>query len=430
MGAGVSRREFGKTAGLAGLGASGAVLLGACSDDSVTASTAAAGKAWRVSGERGAGLGSFDSKMKSFMQARGISCGQLAVARKGKLVLARGYTWTNDDSLKTQPTSLFRIASLSKPVTGAAILRLVQEGKLSLDAPVTRLLSLTAPSGQTMDPRLKDVTVRRLLHHLGGWDSSASFDPMFRDGPVASAQGVPLPVSKANIMKYMNGHKLDRAPGSKYAYSNYGYMLLGRIIEQVGGADYRTYVQKKVLGPSGIQRMRLGRSLKANAVAGEVPYVSQYNASTVMDASGTKVPFPYGGFNLENMDSHGGWLSSAVDLVRFAGLFDGANSVLNSTSIGRAFAKPETGVESNGSWYGCGWSVRSVTKGRNTWHTGSLPGTHTILVRRYDGLTWAALFNQRDDPSGKSYSDIDGLLHVAADAVTTWPTGDLFGKYL
>ncbi|MFC5750728.1 serine hydrolase domain-containing protein [Actinomadura rugatobispora] len=430
MGAGLSRREFGRAAGLAGVGASGAVLLSGCSEDSVQARTAAAGKTWKVSGERGAGLGGFDSTMKSFMQARNISCGQLAVARKGKLLLARGYTWTSSSTLKTQPTSLFRIASLSKAVTGAAILRLAQEGKLNLGAPVTRLLSLTPPSGQTMDSRLKNVTVWRLLQHTGGWDRDLGFDPMYRrDSAVASALGVRIPVTKANIMKYMNGRRLDHTPGSDYAYSNYGYMLLGRIIEQVGGTGYRTYVQNKILGPRGITRMKLGRSLKMNAASGEVPYASQYNVSTVMDASGATVPAPYGGFNLENMDSHGGWLSTAADMVRFAGLFDAANPVLGSTSIGRAFGRPETGVDSSGAWYGCGWHVRNVTGGRNTWHTGGLPGTYTILVRRHDGLTWAALFNQRDDASGKNYGDIDKLLHIAANGVTSWPTTDLYGKY-
>ncbi|GAA4094750.1 serine hydrolase domain-containing protein [Actinomadura miaoliensis] len=430
MGAGLRRRDFGKAAGLAGMGASGAVLLGGCSEESVQARSAAAAKTWKVTGQRGAGLGSFDSTMKSFMQARNISCGQLAVVRKGKLVLARGYTWTTSSTLKTQPTSLFRIASLSKPVTAAAILRLAQEGKLDLGARVTDLLALTPPSGQTLDPRLKNVTVWRLLQHLGGWDRDVSFDPMYRrDVAISSALGVPLPVSRANIMKYMNGRRLDHDPGTKYAYSNYGYLLLGRIIEKVGGTGYQTYVQNKILGPRGIKRMKLGRSLKANAAAGEVPYYSQYNVSTVMNATGATVPAPYGGFNLENMDAHGGWLSTAVDMVRFAGLFDAANSVLNSTSIGRAFAKPSIGVQPDGWWYGCGWSVRNVTGGRNTWHTGSLPGTHTILVRRYDGLTWAALFNQRDDASGKSYGDIDLALHKAANAVTTWPSTNLYGNY-
>jgi hypothetical protein len=77
-------------------------------------------------------------------------------------------------------------------------------------------------------------------------------------------------------------------------------------------------------------------------------------------------------------------------------------------------------------YYGCGWQVRRVEgKGVNTWHTGSLPGTSTLLVRRHDGFVWAALFNERGPQSGR----IDGALHGAADAVGKWPDGDLFGSF-
>jgi hypothetical protein len=65
----------------------------------------------------------------------------------------------------------------------------------------------------------------------------------------------------------------------------------------------------------------------------------------------------------------------------------------------------------------------------NTWHTGILAGTSTLLVRTYGGMSWAALFDQRDDPSGLSYDDIDGDLWSAAGQVSSWPTTDLFPQY-
>jgi hypothetical protein len=74
--------------------------------------------------------------------------------------------------------------------------------------------------------------------------------------------------------------------------------------------------------------------------------------------------------------------------------------------------------------------VRTAGAGLNTWHDGSLPGTFALMVRSNDGANWVVLFNQRDDisdPTGNTYGQIDGLLHAAADAVTNWPTGDLFG---
>ncbi|MGH3240446.1 MAG: serine hydrolase domain-containing protein, partial [Spirillospora sp.] len=388
------------------------------------AAAGAAARSWRVKGKALAGLGGFDATLKTFMRERNIPCGQLAVVRKGKLVLARGYTYAEDGHFTTQPTSLFRVASLSKPVTATAVLRLAQDGKVKLTDRVATLLSLPTSA----DPRLKDVTLWRLLQHIGGWDRDISPDVMFQDATIARALGVPLPVTRANIMKYASARKLDHAPGTKYAYSNYGYLLLGRIIEKASGQSYAKYVQQKVLGPRTISRMRLGRTL--TKASGEVPYYSTYTGTTVFDGSGKKVPSPYGAFNLENMDSHGGWLASAMDLTRFAGIYDGGTSVLNSTSIGRAFAKPETGINGDGWYYGCGWQVRPVSGGgRNTWHTGSLPGTYTLLVRRNDGLSWAVLFDQRQEGDAPSYGAIDSLLHKAANAVTRWPTGDLTPDY-
>ncbi|TDD79563.1 class A beta-lactamase-related serine hydrolase [Actinomadura darangshiensis] len=421
----LSRRDFGKAAGLtAGLTAAPALLAGCSSGPSKSAQAVAAARSWRVSGKALAGLGSFDSTLKSFMQERNVTCGQLAVVRKGKLVLSRGYTYSDDSGLTTQPTSLFRIASLTKPVTATAVLRLVQDGKLKLTDRAATLLGLST----TADPRLKDVTVLRLLQHLGGWDRDITPDPMYRlDAKIAQTLGVSLPVSQANIMKYVSAQKLDHAPGTQYAYSNYGFQLLGRIIEKVTGKKYEDYVQQVVLGPRGITRMRQGRSL--TKTTGEVPYYSTYSGATVFDNSGKTVPYPYGGFNLENMDSHGGWLATAMDLTRFAGIYDGGTSVLSSASIKQAFAKPETGINDDGWYYGCGWDVRPVTGGLNTWHTGGLPGTFTLMVRRYDGLTWAALFDQRQEGDAPSDGALDSALHKAANAVKTWPTGDLTSTY-
>jgi N-acyl-D-amino-acid deacylase len=139
------------------------------------------------------------------------------------------------------------------------------------------------------------------------------------------------------------------------------------------------------------------------------------------------------------MDSHGGWIASAVDLVRFASSFDDPrhSKILSAKSIETIFARPpgETGLTKDGKpkpvYYGCGWEVRHVGSGEkiNTWHNGALDGTSTLLVRRADGLTWAVLFNTRDDAQGKDLSgEIDSLVHKAADEVKQWPKIDMFEK--
>ncbi|MGK5554888.1 serine hydrolase domain-containing protein [Actinomadura kijaniata] len=417
----LNRRDFGKIAGMAGAGA----VLSACSTEqrAASAGAAAAAPAWKATGRALAGLGGFDATMRKFMTERGVSAGQLAVVRKGRLLLARGYSYSADPRFAVQPTSPFRIASISKPITATAVLRLVQDGKLKLTDRVARLLGLSTAA----DPRLGNVTVLHLLQHLGGWDKSLTPDVMWRDLEIAKALNVPLPIKHAHIMRYASTLRLNHAPGTRFAYCNYGYMLLGRIIERVTGQSYAAYVQRAVLAPRGITRMKLGRSL--TRAPGEVPYSSIHTGPTVFDGSGRQVPYPYGGFNLENHDAQGGWLSTAVDLVRFAGIYDGGTSVLNATSISRAFAKPATGVNADGFYFGAGWMVRPVKGGRNTWHDGSMAGTSTLLVRRFDGLTWAVLFNRRQEGKAPSFAAIDGMLHQAANAVKTWPTGHLYPTY-
>ncbi|WP_189332145.1 serine hydrolase domain-containing protein [Actinoplanes ianthinogenes] len=423
----LSRRTLGKLAVGAGFGAATYGGFRAASADT-TSDTAAA--TWKATGTAVPALSSFDSTMKSFMQARNITAGQLAVTYKGRLVLARGYKWSADTALNVQPTSLFRVASLSKSLTAAAIVKLVQDGKLTLTTKVGSILDLTPPAGQTRDPRLANVTLWQVLQHTGGWDSSVTPDPQWNDRVVAKALGVPMELYPKDVIKYMSGQLLDFTPGTKVAYCNFGYNLAGRVIEAVSGLPYATYVQQKLLTPLGITRMAQGWSIAKHT--GEVPYVSKYTGTTVLNETGDVVPAPYGSFSMRVMDAHGGWIASAVDMVRWASMFDKAGTVLGSTALGQVFKTPSLGVNPDGWYYGLGWAVRPVTTGgtgRNTWHVGSMPGTYTLLVRTYHGMSWAALFNQRDDASGLGYGDIDAQLWTAAGKVTAWPTNNLYSTY-
>jgi N-acyl-D-amino-acid deacylase len=248
---------------------------------------------------------------------------------------------------------------------------------------------------------------------------------MFMAPQISSALSVPSPPTSLHIVRYMMGKPLDFDPGAKFAYSNFGYCVLGRILEQLTGETYGNHVKKAVLAPMGITKMTLGRSLRENREKDEVTYYpgAAKPGKPVFDGIQEKdVPAPYGTFCLEAMDSHGGWLASAIDLVKFASSLD---KVLNEKSLEVMFARPSNAGNAP-AYYGCGWMVRPVgTEGKaNTWHTGSLPGTSTLLVRRYDGLVWAAVFNERikDDK-------FDPNLHRAADAVKEWPKVDLFEKY-
>src|SRR2546426_2733519 len=446
---------------------------------------------------------SFDREIQKFMQARNIPGAALAVVKDQRLVCARGYGWVDRESkIPVKPASLFRIASITKPFTAVAVLKLIEERKLGLEARAFDVLA-SGPdalhaNGAKFDERWKLITIRQLLQHTGGWDRDKSFDPMFRSRQIAKELGIASPPGPRDIIRYMFGRPLDFDPGARYAYSNFGYSVLGRVIEKIAGMSYGKFVQDNVLAPIGIKRMRIGASLEGKRAEGEVRYYmpreetadsvfdSPANASferrghaaggsdaaarrvqedsrrsetaavlssvvsSAKDSVGEpptdvreqrafpgRVPWPYGGFCLESMDAHGGWIASAVDLARFAAaLHDAEHSpLLKPETIQTMHRPPDPPVSRNddGSlkdhYYGCGWLVRPVGKEANYWHTGSLPGTYTLLVRRHEGVSWAILFNQRSDDKKLPDSEIDPALHRAAKAVTDWPKHDLFKQF-
>jgi N-acyl-D-amino-acid deacylase len=387
-------------------------------------------------------LAAFDEMMERFVMDNEVPGAALAVAKDGRLVYARGFGYADPETKAlVQPRSRFRIASVSKPITAAAILRLIEMGKLKLDDRAFELLKLTPPAGAEPDPRLKQITIRQLLQHTAGFDRAISFDPMFRPNIIAKALGTTPPAEPEHVIRYMLGQKLDFDPGTRYAYSNFGYCVLGRVVEKVSGKSYDGFVREQVLKPLHMEETRLGKTLQP--AKGEVKYVDlkgRTAPAVVGPDRGKPVPRPYGAWYLEAMDAHGGWISSAPDLVRFASSLDDPKHcpILKADSIHTMFARPEglAGHDKKGksleSYYGCGWQVRVIdakTGALHAWHTGALDGTATLLVHQSDGLTWAVLFNTRENARGQNLSKlIDPLLHQAADSVKHWPKQELFKK--
>ena len=130
-----------------------------------------------------------------------------------------------------------------------------------------------------------------------------------------------------------------------------------------------------------------------------------------------------------------------MELVRFASAFDDPSAcpLLGAAAIADMWARPDgaAGREADGrlkaAYYGCGWDVRPVgAEGKaNTWHAGGIAGSEALLVRRFDGLNWAVLFNTGGNPEGESLAGrIDGRLHEAADRVDAWPGADRFEELL
>ena len=149
---------------------------------------------------------------------------------------------------------------------------------------------------------------------------------------------------------------------------------------------------------------------------------------------GQLVPWPYGGWNLEAMDSHGGWIASATDLPTFAAAFNDPDNcpLLTRASIERMHQRPPglAGHDHDGTekprFYSPGCSNRVVAEGKIIrWHTGSLSGTVTTMIRRHDGKNFVALLNTSVSPSSISVDAAIGkLLHAATNQVTDWPAGE------
>lgn len=366
----------------------------------------------------------FDTLMTGFLAEHGVPGASVAVSYDRRVVYAKGFGLADIEAKTPVETkSLFRIASISKPITAVAVMQLVDAGRIDLEQPILDFIRIR-PAGR-LDPRWYLVTVRHCLQHTGGWDRSITPDPITIPWQIAKVLGTKPPVPLEDVIRFTMMQKLDHDPGTKFAYSNVGYLLLGRAIAEASGRHYEEYVRNAVLAPLGIADMQLGRALPEHRAKSEVSY---YDAK---DGKGKclypprvneQVPFPDGAGNIEAYEAHGGWISTATSLVKFALAFDLPPfcPILSRQAIRTMFAPPRSlPGTSDDAWYGCGWIVRRAgPNALNTFHNGYISGTSTLLVRRHDGWNWAVLFNSERSKNGKTLSNlIDPLMHVAADEV-------------
>jgi CubicO group peptidase (beta-lactamase class C family) len=390
------------------------------------------------------GMEAYDSIFSEFMRKHSIPGGTVAVMREGKLIYARGFGYADlENKILAQPDALFRIASMSKPITSAAIFKLIEEGKLELDDRIAPYLADLAPvAGATVDPRWDLITVRQLLSHSGGWDRTkpnGGFDPIDRSIIAANTVGAPVPGSPETLVRYMKGMPLDFDPGQKFAYSNFGFAILGILVERLSGMPYEDYVRSRVLLPVGAVRSRSGRARLSQALPEEVKYyfpgLAVWNAPmvpSVFPGEGM-VPFNYGGFHLEVGIASGAWVSSTIDLLRFLGGVDGLAhrpDILSAATITQmTSASNGAQVCGNGQcYYSGGWFVRPLAFDKVWWHGGTLPGSTGMLVRTSNNFAMAALFNTRHPNMGLE-TEIYDALFKALDAVTTFPSHDLFAGF-
>ena len=393
-----------------------------------------------ISGAAVPGMAPYEQSVRDLMEKYAIPGGAIAVVRDGKLFYARGFGYADVESkTPVQPDALFRIASVSKPITSAAIMKLVEVGKLTLDDRVAPFIAhLTPAPGAIVDPRWEQITVRHLLNHTGGWDRTkpnGGFDPIDRPVTAAVAVNAPTPASSETLIRYMKGMPLDFNPGEKHAYSNFGYIILGRVIERLSGMRYEDYVRARVLVPVGANRTQQGKSRMKDALPEEVKYyrpgtgLNWPMVPSVFPGEGL-VPLNYGGYHLEAGDASGAWVSSTIDLLRFVVKVDGRATppdILSGSLIAEMTSNGATLCSDGSCYYAGGWVVRPVQNGATWSHGGDLPGTKAILVRSYYNVSWVALFNTSAPNS--FVGELDVALWQALNAMTSFPTNDLFSTF-
>jgi N-acyl-D-amino-acid deacylase len=294
--------------------------------------------------------------------------------------------------------------------------------------------------GGMFDERWKQVTIQHCLSHTGGWDRDKSYDPMFQSLRMAKSIKIDLPVLPEHVIRFQLGQPLDIDPGERYAYSNFGYCLLGRVIEKVTGQPYEKYVQDEILKPMGIVRAAIGGSLESERADGEVRYYGvngeQGTAVVGPGAGEAKVPVSYGVWRQETLDAHGGWIASASDLAKFAAAFDydaGSGQtrakLLTAESVRLMFgAHVQTSPATDDKparFYGLGWFIEPALAegGQPTArHGGALPCTAASLMHFPDGTNVAVLFNLGQDKEGKFLGrGIEGPLTELIRSIDEWP---------
>ncbi len=383
---------------------------------------------------------SLDRDIPVLMEAAHVPGGAVAIVKDGRLVFARGYGLADKQRGEAfQPDSLCRVGSVSKTITAVTILRLVEAGKVRLDDKVFAdiLTQLQPAPGATVDPRLKDISVRHLLHHTGGHGRDTGADPM-SVGLAQSAAAtfhLPIPPGYDAMVRMAMGLPLDFAPGVTYSYSNYGFTVLARVVERVTGQPYEDVVRREVLAPMGITRMAVGHTLVQDLAPGEVHYYDSPRAPlalSLLENLRRLVPVPYANFELDAGDGSGRWIASAVDLARFVARVEGARApaFFPPETLKLLYERPEPFVSADpqGSWwYALGAVVYPNGKAMAWQHGGFYPGATAGYFSSGDGFEFTFVFNAT--PGNDSFTGAVNAALAATFKLETWPSHDLFPLY-
>jgi CubicO group peptidase (beta-lactamase class C family) len=311
--------------------------------------------------------------VKAEMQRQHIPGLSLLVVRNGKIIRAEGFGLANVElQVPVKPESIFQSGSVGKQFTATAVMMLVEEGKIGLDDPLTKYFA-DAPASW------KEVTVRELLSHTAGFgDYPKNFN--FRKD-----------WTEEELLKVVEGIPLAYPPGTKWEYSNLGYLTLGILIHRVAGEFYGDFLQARIFKPLGMQSTRIiseadivpNRSAGYRLVKGELKN-QEWVAPMV------------------NTTADGSLYFTILDLQKWdAALY--TEKLLKRSSLDLMWTpvRLKDGQQNKGN-YGFGWFIDHRAGHRCIHHDGSWQGFETAIDRYVDDqLTVIALANLADSEPGK-----------------------------
>lgn len=195
-----------------------------------------------IQGDTGARL---DATITPFigevMQAYDLPGFAIGIVSNNEVVYARGFGYKNIDTKKpVTTTTLFHMASISKPFVATAVMQLVEQGKIDLEAPVTTYL----PYFKLDDERYKEITIQQMLSHVSGMPDVEDYEwdnPQYDEGALE------------RYVRSLAAKKMRFDPGKQYAYSNMAFECLGDVIAKVSGMSFADYEKKYILDPAGMK---------------------------------------------------------------------------------------------------------------------------------------------------------------------------------
>ncbi len=251
---------------------------------------------------------------------------------------------SSDNGQMTSET-VVRIASIAKPMTAVAVMQLVEKGKIDLDAPLTQILSDY--------PQWAGITPRQILAHTSGIGAYANKKEASNTVPYETIE---------DAVGIFSKRSLESVPGEKYAYTTYGYVVLGLLIEKASGMTYGEYMHQNVFTPAGMQHTYVWGEQADRETISEL-YASNGKGKVRKDKD----------TDLSDRIPGGGILSTAEDVLLFA------NAVMDDKLITRASFEElihDTGAKTFGNPYGMGWYLygENPRLGNTVGHTGSQAG--------------------------------------------------------